>query len=137
MKIASAKTTEPWLSLSLLLLRIGSGYLLLVNHGWGKLTGYSERAGSFGDPLNIGSQFSLTLAVFAEVFCAAFVILGLFTRLAAIPVVILFGVIVFMMAKNVSAGQGGGELAAMFLMCYLVILLAGPGKYSIDKLIGR
>lgn len=137
MKIASYKITEPWLSVALFLLRTVSSYLLIINHGWGKLVSYGDRAGSFGDPLNIGTQFSLSLAVFAEVFCAAFVFLGLFTRLASLPIVILFSVVLLKISKNVSAGPAGGELAAMFLLCFATILITGPGRYSIDKLIAR
>ena len=40
-------------------------------------------------------------AVFAEFFCAAFIILGLFTRLASIPLVIAMGVAVFFAHKGI------------------------------------
>lgn len=137
MKLISTKTTDTAFSLATLLLRLAAGILLIVNHGFKKLSAFPDLVGKFGDPLNIGATTSLSLAVFAEVFCAAFIVMGLFTRLAAIPLVILFSVIVFKVAKNVSAGTGGGELAALFLMSFIAILLLGPGKYSVDKLIGK
>ena len=109
----------------------------MINHGYSKLSNFPELTQKFGDPLKIGVTTSLSLAVFAEFFCAAMIILGLLTRLAAIPLVILFSVILYKVAKNFSAGPGGGELAALFLVCYLAILFLGPGKYSLDRMIGK
>jgi putative oxidoreductase len=31
------------------------------------------------------------------------------------------------------SGQGSGELAFMYLMGYVTLLLAGPGSFSVDK----
>lgn len=137
MRLTNTRTSATALSIGALILRVSAGFLLIYNHGWGKVTGYTSRASSFGDPLNIGPQASLTLAVFAEVICATLVIAGLFTRLACVPIIILFSVILLKISKNISAGPGGGELAALFLFCFITILLIGPGKYSLDKLVGK
>jgi putative oxidoreductase len=137
MKLFSTRASDTAFALGTLILRVGSGFLLMFNHGYAKLTNFPDLAQKFGDPLKIGVTTSLSLAVFAEFFCATLIILGLLTRLAAIPVVILFSVILYKVAKNISAGAGGGELAALFLVCFLSILLLGPGKYSLDRLIGK
>ncbi len=86
-------------------------------------------------PFQIGSTTSLALIVFAEFFCAAFIILGLFTRLAAIPLIIGMGVALFYAEK----GQffGDGEYAGLYMVCFLAILLLGPGKVSLDRFIGK
>ncbi len=96
---------------------------------------FAEKSGRFADPFGIGSTTSLSLTVFAEFFCAAFIILGLFTRLAAVPLVIAMSVALFYAHK----GQffGDGESAALFLTAFLAILLLGPGKASLDRFIAK
>ena len=69
-------------SLGLLLLRVSVGGMMLLAHGWGKLTSFAERSSSFPDPLGVGSSLSMALATGAEAFCALAVILGFATRWA-------------------------------------------------------
>ena len=68
-------------SLGLLLLRVSVGSMMLLGHGWGKLTSFAERSSSFPDPLGIGPSLSMALATGAEAFCALAVILGFATAL--------------------------------------------------------
>lgn len=72
----------------LLLLRVALGLFMLICHGWPKITKFSTLSATFSDPLGIGSMFSLALANFAEAFCAVLLILGIKTRLAAVPIAI-------------------------------------------------
>jgi putative oxidoreductase len=137
-RLFSTKTSESAFSFGMLLLRVGAGLLILVNHGLDKLMHlmhFAEKAPRFSDPFHIGSTTSLALVVFAEFFCAAFVILGLFTRLAAFPLVIAMGVALF--SAHNGAFFGKGEMAALFLTCFLAILVMGPGKASLDRFIGK
>src|SRR5262249_26834132 len=92
--------TSPTASLGLLFMRIGAGALLIYGHGWPKLTHFTERAGRFADPLHIGNERSMMLAVFAECVCAAAVILGFATRFAAAVLVIFFTIIVSMVHRG-------------------------------------
>ncbi|HEY0057999.1 MAG TPA: DoxX family protein [Flavisolibacter sp.] len=134
-RLFSIRTSDSALSIATLLLRVGAGALMLVNHGLDKLMHFAEKSGRFADPFGIGSTTSLSLTVFAEFFCAAFIILGLFTRLAAVPLVIAMSVALFYAHK----GQffGDGESAALFLTAFLAILLLGPGKASLDRFISK
>ena len=134
-RLFSIRTSDSALSIATLLLRVGAGALMLVNHGLDKLMHFAEKSGRFADPFGIGSTTSLSLTVFAEFFCAAFIILGLFTRLAAVPLVIAMSVALFYAHK----GQffGDGESAALYLTAFLAILLLGPGKASLDRFIGK
>ena len=137
-KLFSTRTSENALSLSLLLIRLAAGLLMLINHGLDKLMHFGQKSSGFADPFGVGSTLSLSMVVFAEFFCAAFIVLGLFTRLAAIPLVIAMGVAFFIThSMNFGAGKGGGELALLFLVSYLVILIAGPGKVSLDRFIAK
>ncbi|CAN5393259.1 DoxX family protein [soil metagenome] len=109
-----------------------SGFML--THGVPKL----ERlmAGGeiqFADPFGIGPTASLALSAFAEFFCSILIILGLATRLATIPLIINMSVtVIFAHADDPFAGK---EKALLFLVCYLTILIFGPGKYSADRYI--
>lgn len=120
---------------SLLLLRLVFGGAMIYGHGWGKLTTYSERAASFPDPLGVGSATSLALAVFAEAFCSVAIALGLFTRLATIPLIVTMTVAVFEIHADDPFGRK--ELGLVYLAAYLFLLVRGGGPWSIDALLTR
>lgn len=118
--------------LALLILRVWLGVCMLTLHGWGKLMNFSDRAGSFSDPLGIGSQASLVLAIFGEVVCSILLALGLMTRFAATAGAITMAVAFFMAHGGKLSGPGNGEMAFIYLMGYVVILVAGPGRFALD-----
>jgi len=120
--------------LGLLLLRVGVALPLIYGHGWGKLANFSERAASF-DPIGLGTPQSLLLVMFAEVFCALAVALGILTRWAAIPPIVAMSVAAFIR-------HGGDpfdvkEKALLYLVGFLAILLLGSGKYSLGPWLGK
>ena len=123
------------LGLALLVLRVGIGAVMMFNHGLDKLKTFSQKSATFPDPFGIGHSTSLSLVVFAEFFCAAFIILGLFTRLAAIPLIIAMGVALFITHH----GQlfGDGENAGVYLFIFIALFLTGPGRFSLDKFIAK
>jgi putative oxidoreductase len=102
--------------IGLLILRVGAGVMLLLGHGWGKLMHFSERVGSFADPIHLGPQASFMLVVFAEVFCSALVAVGLMTRLAVIPLVIFF--LVAGLIQHADDPWNRKELAFLFLVAF-------------------
>ena len=129
---------EPLRDAGLLFTRVSIGLLMLIEHGWPKLANFSQRADSFPDPLGIGSQLSLTLAVSAEVFASILLILGLFTRAAAVPLIITMAVIVFLVqAGNPFAEFRARELALVFGFTYVMFLLTGPGRFSLDHFLEK
>jgi len=122
----------------LLVLRLWLGMSLLVLHGWSKLTSFSETAGTFPDPLEVGSSVSLALTIFAEVGCAVLIVVGLFTRAAALVQVILMGVAIFIVKKaSLANGPGSGELAFIYLAGFVTLFLAGAGRFSFDAMSGK
>jgi len=110
---------------------------MLFGHGWGKLVTFGDRMDSFPDPLGVGSAVSLGLAVFAEVVCAFLVSIGLLTRAALIPLIITMLVAAFIIhGPDPLFGSGRTkEMALLFLAGYLSIFVAGPGKFSLDRLL--
>lgn len=126
------------LDVSLLLLRVGAAFLMFYNHGLSKLTGVMN--GEFGgmNPIGLGPEISLTLSAFAEGICALLILFGLWTRLAAIPLVINMFVAVFFFHVARGDSLGGFETALLFLIIFTVLMFTGGGKYSLDdKLYGR
>ncbi len=118
-------------SLGLLVLRAGTCGFLIYGHGWPKLVHFAERAHKFADPLHLGSPWSLALAVFAEVACASLVLIGLWTRFAVVPLLILFGVIIFVVSGGQPLDQR--ELAILYAIPLLAIALLGPGAWSVAR----
>ena len=133
-KLFSANYSAGALNAAMLILRLSFGILMMM-HGYDKLTHFSEYQGKFMNFMGIGVSASLALVVFAEFFCSIFLILGLFTRLAAIPLIIATCVMVFK-AHNGDV-FGDGQTAALYLTGYIVLLFVGPGKVSVDGMIGK
>ena len=116
---------------ALLFLRIVIGGFMLFGHGWSKLTSFGEYFHSFSDPLGVGSEISYILTVGAEILCSILIILGLFTRFAVIPLAITMIVAAFIILKNESWNDK--EFALLYLIPYITIFIAGPGRYSLDS----
>jgi len=123
-----------WSSLGLLTLRVGAGSLMLFGHGWKKIMNFSELSRVFPDPLGVGSDWSLALAVFAEVFCSLGVIFGAATRLAAIPLIATMLVAGLLVHSDDAWAKT--ELSVIYLIPFLAIALTGPGKFSVDASYG-
>lgn len=115
-----------------LFLRLSAGGTLFWQHGFAKLMRFGELSSTFGDPLGVGHALSLTLILFAEVICAALVLLGIWTRLSTIPVIIGMAVAAFM--ANGDQPFAKQELAFIYMMAFLVIFFIGSGRYSLGRL---
>lgn len=120
----------------LLLIRGAAGILLITSHGFPKFQALiSDDPVRFIDFMGMGATVSMTLSMFAEFICASFVVLGLFTRLAAIPLVINMCVIIFYV--HGSDPLIAKELPILYLAAFIVILFMGSGKHSLDTLVHR
>lgn len=134
-KILSTAYTDTLFNLATLLLRITLGVLMCLHHGIPKIAHFSQWEGSFFNFMHWGSRTSLILSIFAEVFASAFIFLGLFTRIAAIILLIDMGVAIFLF--NSGQPLGRFEDAILFFVGYLLILMVGPGKISVDAFAGK
>ena len=83
--------------------------------------------------MGMSPALSLTLAVFAEVICSLLLLFGLGTRLAVIPLIVTMLIAVFFIhGADPFAKQ---ELGLHYLLVYLLLLFAGSGRYSLDKVL--
>lgn len=133
MRIFSTSISVWQANLCLLFVRITASAFIL-SHGFPKLLRLSSgQEIKFADPFGLGPVITLGLVVFAEVGCAIFIILGLGTRLAAIPLIITMSVAAFYAHANDPFGTK--EKPLLFLLIFIMLFVFGSGKYSIDRLI--
>ncbi len=134
-KLLATSCSDHAFSLATLVLRLGAGLLIMIHYGLDKLLHFAQKAPRFPDPLHIGSTTTLSLVLFAEFFCGAFVIMGLFTRLACIPLIIAMTIALVYAHKGDFFGAGEG--AGLFLACFICSFFMGSGKISLDRLMGK
>lgn len=126
-----------------LLVRLIVGPIMAV-HGFQKLTQMgpgtfgSQMLGGLGVPLPTLMGFVVT---FVELGGGILLVLGLLSRLAALLLTINLSVAILLVKVNVGLiapeGAGAGaELDLALIAGFLVILLAGPGKISLDYALG-
>ena len=119
-------------SFSLLVLRLWLGLTIFLVHGLDKVNNFNHYAAMFPDPLHIGVKPGLALVTFAETAGALLLALGLLARFGALTLVIDLGVAFFMVHK-MDVHDMHAELAFVYLAGFVTLLLAGPGKFSLDK----
>ncbi|WP_374461490.1 DoxX family protein [Chryseobacterium taeanense] len=119
----------------LFVVRVFIGFAML-SHGFPKLQLLLEGGNiQFYDFLGMGPTVTLTLTVFAEFACSIFLILGLFTRVA-------LGFLVFTMVIAGFVVHGADpfekrEMSLIYLSIYLLFMVFGPGKISVDFMIEK
>ncbi len=131
----STKSNPLIIDIVLLVTRIFVGFAML-SHGYPKLQDLlSGEEIQFFSFLGLSDKTSLILAVFAEFVCSIFIILGLFTRFA------VFFLIITMAVAGLIVHGGDPfqkrEASLLYLSVYLMLFAFGPGKYSVDAMIGR
>ncbi|MBS1513288.1 MAG: DoxX family protein [Bacteroidetes bacterium] len=135
-KLLSTKYSAGAFNTAMLILRLGLGILMML-HGYQKLVHFGDLHNKFMNFLGIGSTLSLALVIFAEFFCSLFLILGLFSRLATIPLIITMCVVIFKVNNGHFVDEDLHAEPALYLIGYLTVLLVGPGKISIDNMTGK
>ena len=128
------QTDNPAINYASLVLRIVFG-LLMMRYGLMKIENYSEWAPGFMNFLGLSGPISLGLVIFAELFCAAFVVLGFATRLSLIPLIVTMLVAFFI--AHAADPFDKKEHALVFLFPYISLLILGPGKFSLDAVLFR
>lgn len=119
----------------LLVVRVFIGFAML-SHGFPKLQMLIEGGKpEFFDFLGMGPQISLGLTVFAEFACSILLILGLFSRVA-------LGFMIFTMAVagfivHSSDPFEKQEMSLIYLAVYLMLMVFGVGKVSVDHMIEK
>lgn len=133
--LSSVKKNTVINDIILLLVRVFIGFAMLT-HGYPKLQMLlSGDEIQFFNFLGLGPKISLGFAVFAEFVCSIFLILGLFTRFAVFFILFLTGIAAFVVHGADPFSKK--ELALLYFSIYLLILVFGAGKFSVDGMISR
>jgi putative oxidoreductase len=102
----------------------------MMTHGYPKLMKIVNGNTKFANPIGLGSEISLYLTVFSEFFAPLLIIIGYKTRFFS-----FFPAFTMVIAAFVIHGDDPFkkmEMALLFLVAYIVIMISGPGKISID-----
>jgi putative oxidoreductase len=121
-------------SFGILVLRIATGLMMMLGHGIHKLKNYEKLREVFKAPSSLDGFLSgpiaLVLTIGAEVGAAGLLIIGLATR----PAAFIFAFTMVIAAFDVHSADpfAKKELALMYLISAVVILLTGAGSWSAD-----
>ena len=125
-------------SLGLLVLRVVVGAALMF-HGWPKI---QNPMGWMGEGAPVPGVLQAAAAV-AEFVGGGALVIGLLTRLFAFMLVINMAVAAGMVHISKGdpfvgkPGEPSWELAAVYFACSLLLLLSGPGRFSLDAMLFR
>jgi putative oxidoreductase len=125
-----------WLSPTIARLTVG---LVFFQSGWGKLHNLEKVTGYFTDLGIPHPAFQARFASTAEFVCGGLLLLGLATRFAVVPLIVVMCVAIRTAQwENV---DGLGSLVGLLEFSYIALLVwlgtDGPGPLSLDRLIAR
>jgi len=126
----------------LLVIRLYWGWQF-AQTGWGKLT-HLDRTAGFFESLNIPApKLNAVMAGGTECLGGALLALGLFARPASVPLIFTMLVAYWtadreaLTALTSDPDKFVTATPFLFLLASLVVLAFGPGKLSVDALLGR
>ena len=125
-----------WLAPLLARLAVG---LVFLSTGWGKVH-HLDKVTSFFEQLGIPAPgFNAVLVGCSELICGTLLVVGLVTRLAAMPLVI--SMVVAILTARLADIHGLFDLVGFdeftYLCVLVVIAIIGPGAASLDHLLAR
>ena len=124
-------------SFGLLILRISIG-TMLIHHGYEKTADINNFADAFVRPIGIPFPIlSSYIAAYSEIYGSWLVIVGLFTRFAALSIVGTIGVAIYHAIVTAGFNIYLLELLILYMGGSLCILLLGSGDFAIDRFLRK
>ena len=124
-------------SFGLLILRLSIG-TMLIHHGYEKTADINNFADAFVRPIGIPFPILASyIAAYSEIYGSWLLIVGLFTRFAALSIVGTIGVAIYHAIVTAGFNIYLLELLVLYMGGALCILLLGSGDFSIDKLLSK
>lgn len=130
------RTTIDPLSLDVILLMVRIAIAtLMLTHGIPKLgILFGKEPIHFADPIGIGAGPSLAMAAFFEVVGSFMILIGLGTRLAVIPLMVVMAVAAFIVHANDFSKQ---EVPMLYFIVFSFLFVTGSGRYSLDSVVTK
>ena len=116
---------------SMLLFRTAASLEIIFVHGVKKLNIGAAEAEKIPNPLHLPEAFNDAFAVSANIVFPLLVLIGLCTRLATLPTLAVTLTGYFILHWNDAALVK--DTPFIYSVIFLLILLLGPGKYSVDN----
>ena len=121
--------------LTMLLFRFAISLELMIAHGLKKIGIGVAKAEKIPNPLHIPDVLNQYFAIASNIFFPVLVMIGLFTRLAVLPILTVTLVGYFFVHWNDSLLEK--DMPFMYTVAYLLLLAIGPGRYSVDSIITK
>jgi putative oxidoreductase len=109
--------------------------LMMLSHGVPKALDYDTLVQTFPDPLNVGTEMSAMLILFAEVGCSILLLVGVFGRFASATLFIAMMVAAFV--HHFDDPWAARELSLLYAAVYASLTFTGPGSLSIDSWLAK
>ncbi len=123
-------------SAALLVARLTVG-VLFISTGWGKVHNLASVTEYFGQLHIPAPAFNATLVSWTELLGGTLLVLGLASRLAALPLMVTMTVAILTALSEKIHGLPDlfGQVEWTYLVILLVIVVFGPGRASLDALL--
>jgi putative oxidoreductase len=123
-----------WLAPLLGRLSVG---LLFLSTGWGKAHSLDKVTKFFIELKIPMPALNAVVVAYSELICGALLVIGLFTRLATVPLIV--SMVVALLTAKLADIHGVFDLVGAEEFTYLCVLMMlaviGPGKLSLDELL--
>lgn len=124
-----------------LFIRLFTG-VMFMQFGIRQMAHFNELAPTFYPALGMSGETTLIVMIMIEIICSTLIILGLFTRFAIIPPFVSMVIAEHVIMQYYSAegvaqlySLQAGFLPIMFMGIFIFMMIAGPGKISLDYII--
>lgn len=114
----------------LLFFRIAVSFELLIAHGLKKIGVGVAIAETVPNPFGLPEFFNQAFAIVANIIMPLFIAMGLFTKVATLPILAITLTGYFVVHFNDPIAVK--DVPFMYSVCFLFITIVGPGKYSLD-----
>ena len=115
---------------TLLLFRVLVSLSMINTHGVKKILDFEGTIAHIPDPIGIGGEASAVMAIIANIVAPVFVIIGLGTRVAILPILSVTLMGFFVVHGN--DPWSVRDVPLMYSLSYLTLFFLGAGKYSLD-----
>lgn len=139
-KLLLYSTGHTYSNLSRLFLRLFTG-IMFMQFGIRQWTYFDEISHTMVGVLGMSGEATLVLMIIIELVCSTLIILGLLSRLAVLPPLVTMVVAEGVLLKSMDVAPAmlfstqPGYVPILFIGIFVYMLLAGPGKVSLDYLI--